>query len=88
MSRTQVADMIKDGLLHLRLSKQDFAERMGVPPSVVSRWVSGKNNFTIDILFRIEQVLGIQIFTFSPTIDKSLCYPCLNAPLIPNNPYQ
>lgn len=43
------------------MKRKDFAQRMGVQPSVVTRWLSGNCNFEIVTIFKIEVVLGIQL---------------------------
>lgn len=43
-------------------SKQEFAHKIGIQPSVVSKWLSGCHNFTIDTLVQIEFVLDCTIF--------------------------
>jgi predicted XRE-type DNA-binding protein len=42
-------------------NKGQFAFIMGVQKSVVTRWLSGTHNFTIDTLFEVEKKLGITI---------------------------
>lgn len=42
-------------------SKGAFAEAIGVSQGLVSRWISGKHNFTVDTLVDIEQVLEIRL---------------------------
>jgi len=42
-------------------SKGAFAEAMGVSQGLVSRWISGTHNFTVDTLVEIEQVLKIRL---------------------------
>jgi len=42
-------------------SKGAFAEAMGVSQGLVSRWISGSHNFTVDTLVEIEQVLKIRL---------------------------
>jgi hypothetical protein len=34
---------------------------MEVQPSIITRWLSGKHNFTIETLFQIEDCLGIKL---------------------------
>lgn len=76
MSKRAIAEIIIEGLRSTRTSKQSFAQLMGVQPSVVSRWITGHNNFTIDILFKIEEVLRVRFFTFSPHHEHQTCFPC------------
>lgn len=42
-------------------SKKEFANQMGKKPPEISRWLSGCHNFTTDTLWRIEEVLNIQL---------------------------
>jgi len=38
-----------------------FAEEMNQHPSVISKWLSGTNNFTTDTLWDIEEKLGVEL---------------------------
>jgi ribosome-binding protein aMBF1 (putative translation factor) len=58
-----IAARIADGLEAKRWSKSEFAARMNQLPSVITRWLSGTQNFTIDTLSDIEETLGIQLLT-------------------------
>jgi transcriptional regulator with XRE-family HTH domain len=42
-------------------SKREFANKLKVQPSVISKWLSGTHNFTSDTLFNIERELKICI---------------------------
>ncbi|HVX28376.1 MAG TPA: helix-turn-helix transcriptional regulator, partial [Parafilimonas sp.] len=43
-------------------NKSDFAEAMGVKNlSIISKWLSGTNNFETNTLFDIEKVLDIEL---------------------------
>lgn len=41
------------------MNKVKFAEKIGVNPSVITKWLSGTHNFTTDTLFEIEEALNI-----------------------------
>lgn len=43
------------------MSKGDLAEKLGVTQACVTRYVSGKCNFTLRTLVQLEEVLGINI---------------------------
>ena len=47
------------------LTKKEFAKAMDVQPSIVTRWLSGKHNFTVETIFDIEQKLNFLIFDVS-----------------------
>lgn len=52
------AEQIEDALNRSGLSRKQFAELMGRSPSEVTKWLSGKHNFTIALLQEISSVLG------------------------------
>ena len=43
------------------ISKSEFAAKMGKSPSEISKWMSGKHNFTIDTLMEIAHALKVDI---------------------------
>lgn len=57
---------IWDAVHEQRLSKTSFANLMGVQPSIVTRWLSGKHNFTIETLFEIEERLNVKLLAIEP----------------------
>ncbi len=59
--RMQLAARIADSISAKGWDREQFAEKMKVTPSVVSRWLSGTHHFESDALFDIEVVLGIGI---------------------------
>lgn len=59
--KEELARKIRYRLKELGMKRKDFAQRMGVQPSVVTRWLSGKCNFEIMTIFRIEAVLEINL---------------------------
>lgn len=56
-----IAEKIKLAMKEHRLSHGDFAWIMGVQPSIVTRWLSGTHNFTIETLLKIEEKLKIEL---------------------------
>lgn len=61
-----IALKILDQLDELGMSKGDLAEKLGVTQACVTRYVSGKCNFTLRTLVQLEKVLGINL------IDRDL----------------
>ena len=60
--RQAIADeQIKKALEDRGLSNKQFAKLMGRNPSEVSKWLSGKHNFTIALLQEISEVLKSDI---------------------------
>lgn len=41
----------------------DLAKRMGVTPQQVNKWIKGKENFTLETLVKISDILGIELIT-------------------------
>ncbi len=56
-----IAACIADALEANGWNKGEFAARMNRQPSVITRWLSGTHNFTVETLLDIEQALGIQL---------------------------
>lgn len=55
----------------LGLSQSEFAKKMGVSQSLVSRWENGDTNFTLSTLVSIAAKLNIQMQSpFTPTPSK------------------
>lgn len=51
-----------DDLLKARgWGKSEFAERVNKNPSEITRWLSGTQNFTVDTLAEIAEVLGMSV---------------------------
>lgn len=64
---------IADAMAGTGLSRQDFAKRMHVQPSIITRWLSGHHNFTVATLFEIEDALQIQLLDLgTPTPIKTV----------------
>jgi ribosome-binding protein aMBF1 (putative translation factor) len=61
VKQMMMAARIEDGMIAKGWSKGEFAKKMGKTASTVSLWLSGSNNFTLDILTDIQRVLGIQL---------------------------
>lgn len=60
-----IAARIADALKDKGWSKGEFATKMNQQPSVITRWLSGTQNFTIDTLSDIEDALGVQLLTIA-----------------------
>lgn len=43
------------------LTRQEFAQLMNVQPSIITRWLTGNHNFTMETLYDIERNLQIQL---------------------------
>jgi transcriptional regulator with XRE-family HTH domain len=63
-----IAEKIKDRLFELFISRKRFATMMNVQPSMVTKWLSGKHNFTVFTLFDIEKTLNFSLFNLNSSI--------------------
>jgi len=64
-----IAVKIAEALKSKQISQKDFASKMGKVPSEINKWLSGTNNFTLDILSDIERALDIKLL--NTQIDAS-----------------
>lgn len=56
-----LAAKIYEALQAQKISNRTFAERLNISPSLVTKWLSGQHNFTVDTLVKIERILGIEL---------------------------
>jgi Predicted transcription factor, homolog of eukaryotic MBF1 len=56
-----IAGRIIEILNQKHMSQADLARAVGKKPALVSRWLSGTHNFTIQTLSQIEAALGVSI---------------------------
>jgi len=43
------------------LNQKELAERMGVSPQLVNKWVKGNENFTFETIAKLEDALNIEL---------------------------
>lgn len=67
--KMKLASKIYKAMKALGMTQTQFAESMGKPISLISRWMSGTHNFTVDTLVDIQRVLGILLL--DAEIEKS-----------------
>lgn len=56
-----VAMQIRRALRKQGVKQTEFAKMLGVDPSVVTRYLSGKHNFQLRTLVKVQKILGIEI---------------------------
>lgn len=56
-----IAGRISEILKQKNMSQADLARAVGKKPALVSRWLSGTHNFTLQTLSQIEAALGASI---------------------------
>jgi transcriptional regulator with XRE-family HTH domain len=60
-TKMQIAAKIEDFLKLKGWSKSEFAQKVGKNPSEITKWLSGVQNFTIDVLIEIAIAFEINI---------------------------
>ena len=63
-NRMLLAVRIADVMQEKGISQTQLAQKLGKSHSVITKWLSGTQNFTIDTLSDIESALGITLFQF------------------------
>ena len=59
--KMQLAARIEDFMRAKGWSKSQFAEKIGKNPSEITKWFSGTQNFTTDVLTVIASTLGVEL---------------------------
>ena len=73
ISRQKIAaEQIEAAMKERGLGKKQFAELMHKNPSEVTKWLSGKHNFTIALLEEISKALGVRI-TGVENVNELVC---------------
>ena len=70
-----LAAKIDDGIKAKGWRKLDLANKLNKKPSVITKWISGTHNFTIDTLWDIEKLLEINLIRLDePKKDTVIFY--------------
>ena len=65
--KTKLAAKIYKAMKSLGMTQTQLAESMNKPISLISRWMSGTHNFTVDTLVDIQRILGISLLNVETT---------------------
>jgi transcriptional regulator with XRE-family HTH domain len=60
-NKMQLAARIEDFMRIKGWNKSQFAEKVGKNPSEITKWLSGTQNFTVDVLTEIASTLGVEL---------------------------
>lgn len=60
-----IAALLYDYLKMNKINKTELAEKMGKRQSVITKWLSGGHNFTLETLSELEAKLNIKFFIFN-----------------------
>lgn len=75
--RRLISERIKYRLQVLNISHKELARLTGTQPPMVTRWLSGEHNFTVDTLAEIEVALKFRIFMrHGNDAEQNTCFPC------------
>lgn len=55
----EIGDRIRQARMAINMSQQTLAEKLDITPSYVSNMELGKNNFTVDKLIKLTEILGV-----------------------------
>lgn len=55
----EIGDRIRQARMAINMSQQTLAEKLDITPSYVSNMELGKNNFTVDKLIKLTEVLSV-----------------------------
>jgi len=61
ITKMEISIRIEEARNNRGWTKLELADRFGKKPSVITKWLSGSHNFTIDTLVEIEDLLKIKI---------------------------
>ena len=65
--KMMLAAKIYQAMKSLGMTQTQFAESLNKPISLISRWMSGTHNFTVDTLVDIQRILGIALLNVETT---------------------
>jgi transcriptional regulator with XRE-family HTH domain len=65
--KMKLAAKIYQAMKSLGMTQTQFAESMNKPISLISRWMSGTHNFTVDTLIDIQRILDISLLNVETT---------------------
>lgn len=60
-----IALQILKALDNQNLTQKQLADRLNLSPQVVSKWVKGQENFTLETISKLEDALGIKLVEFA-----------------------
>lgn len=67
-----IAFEILERLDALGWKQKDLAEKMDVSPQQVNKWAKGNENFTIETLVNLSEVLGVELIAVATKKDQKL----------------
>lgn len=71
--KMRLATRIEDFMREKGWNKSQFAQKVGKNPSEITKWLSGTQNFTVDVLIEIASTFGVEL---SDLFGKQLVQVC------------
>ena len=59
--KMRIACIIDDAMKAKSYGKKQFADKVGLKPSEITKWLRGTHNFTVETISAIERILGVRI---------------------------
>lgn len=59
VERKEIGERIREARIAAKMTQNMLAEKLGISPYYISRIELGKNNFTVDKLIKLTEVLGV-----------------------------
>lgn len=71
-SRMMLAAKIQDAMTAKGIGKKQLADLIRQSPSVITKWLSGGHNFTVDTLTDIQRILNVRLLALGekPVVQK------------------
>ena len=60
-----IAEDIKNKRISLGLTQKDFAQKLHKRESEISKWLTGRHNFTMQTIAKIETALGCKLINIA-----------------------
>ena len=60
-----IAERISEVLKSKNLTQKDFAKQIHKQESEISKWMTGRHNFTVQTIAKIETALGCKLISIS-----------------------
>ena len=61
IAKVVISKKILEGMMKQKIGRKELALKMLKQPSVITKWLSGTHNFTIETLNDLEQILNIKL---------------------------
>lgn len=67
-TKMRLATKLDNARKELSWSKTDMALKFKRQPSVITKWLSGTHNFTLDTIVEIEEIMGLKLISMEERV--------------------